>query len=48
VSVGYYISLVTAIAIVRKFTKIMEWFPEPLRLADIHSKNISNYLYRNN
>jgi deoxyribonuclease V len=47
VSVGYYISLGTAIAIVRKFTKIMEWFPEPLRLADIHSKNVSNYLFRN-
>jgi deoxyribonuclease V len=39
VSVGHYISLVTAISIVRIFTKVNEWIPEPLRLADIHSKN---------
>jgi deoxyinosine 3'endonuclease (endonuclease V) len=43
VSVGYFINLVTAIVMVRKFTKSREWFPEALRLADIHSKNIQLY-----
>lgn len=40
VSVGHSISLPTAVGIVTKLTKINEWIPEPLRLADINSKNI--------
>jgi deoxyribonuclease V len=49
VSIGYFVSLVTAIAITRKFTKVGEYLPEPLRLADIHSKSIPpeypHYIY---
>jgi deoxyribonuclease V len=46
VSIGHFVSLVTAIDITRKFTKVDEYLPEPLRLADIHSKTIPNYLNR--
>lgn len=39
VSVGHSISLHSAVGLVTKLTKINEWIPEPLRLADINSKN---------
>ena len=39
ISVGHYISLATAVDIVKRLTKTNEWIPEPLRLADINSKN---------
>ena len=39
ISVGHYISLATAVDLVKKITKTNEWIPEPLRLADINSKN---------
>ncbi len=42
VSVGHYISLATAIDVVTKLTRTNEWIPEPLRLADINSRNNSN------
>ena len=38
VSVGHKISLETSIDIVKKLTKKSEFIPEPLRIADIHSK----------
>jgi deoxyinosine 3'endonuclease (endonuclease V) len=38
VSVGHKISLETSIDIVKKLTKKSEFFPEPLRIADIYSK----------
>lgn len=43
VSIGCFVSLVTAMDITRKFTKVDEYLPEPLRLADIHSKAFPNY-----
>ena len=42
VSVGHKISLETSIDIVKKLTKKSEFIPEPLRIADIHSKKKSN------
>jgi len=39
ISVGHYISLATAVDIVKRVTKMNELMPEPLRLADIYSKN---------
>ena len=39
ISVGHHISLVTAVDLVKRVTKTNEWVPEPLRLADINSKN---------
>ena len=39
ISVGHYISLATAVDLVKRVTKTNEWIPEPLRLADINSKN---------
>jgi deoxyribonuclease V len=39
ISVGHYISLATAVDVVKRVTKTNEWIPEPLRLADINSKN---------
>lgn len=39
VSVGHKISLETSINIVKKLTKKSEFIPEPLRIADIYSKN---------
>jgi deoxyribonuclease V len=39
VSVGHKISLETSIDIVKKLTKKSEFIPEPLRIADIYSKN---------
>jgi deoxyribonuclease V len=40
VSVGHSISLHSAVGLATKLTKINEWIPEPLRLADINSKNV--------
>jgi deoxyribonuclease V len=39
VSVGHSISLHSAVRLVTKLTKINQWIPEPLRIADINSKN---------
>jgi deoxyinosine 3'endonuclease (endonuclease V) len=39
ISVGHCISLATAVDLVKRVTKTDEWIPEPLRLADINSKN---------
>ena len=44
VSVGHKISLETSIDIVKKLTKKSEFIPEPLRIADIHSKKKSNLI----
>jgi deoxyribonuclease V len=41
VSVGHKISLTTAIQIIKKITKKEEWVPEPLRIADLNSKQFS-------
>jgi deoxyribonuclease V len=38
ISIGHKISLETSIDIVKKLTKKSEFIPEPLRIADIHSK----------
>jgi deoxyribonuclease V len=43
VSVGNLISLVTAIRLVQELTKESHWIPEPLRIADINSKNKLNF-----
>lgn len=43
VSVGNLISLVTSIRIVQELTKEGHWIPEPLRIADINSKNKLNF-----
>jgi deoxyribonuclease V len=43
VSVGHKISLTTAIEIIKKLIKKDEWVPEPLRIADINSKNHLNF-----
>ena len=43
VSVGNLISLVTAVRLVQDLTKERQWIPEPLRLADINSKNKLNF-----
>ena len=40
VSVGHKISLTTAIQIIKKITKKEEWVPEPLRIADLNSKQL--------
>jgi deoxyribonuclease V len=42
VSIGHRISLPTAIQLVRSLTKTGEWIPEPLRVADITSKDHGN------
>ncbi len=42
VSIGHRISLPTAIQLVRSLTKTGEWIPEPLRVADIASKDHGN------
>lgn len=44
VSVGNRISLVTSIRMVQELTKEGHWVPEPLRTADINSKNKLNFL----
>lgn len=44
VSVGHKISLDSAIKIVQQLIKIAEWMPEPLRIADINSKNYFNFV----
>ena len=41
VSVGHKISLITAVDISKLLIKSNEWQPEPLRLADLNSKNCS-------
>jgi deoxyinosine 3'endonuclease (endonuclease V) len=43
ISVGNYISLGTSIRIVRELIKEGHWMPEPLRMADINSKNKLNF-----
>ncbi|HZA69957.1 MAG TPA: endonuclease V, partial [Nitrososphaeraceae archaeon] len=43
VSVGNLISLVTSVRLVQDLTKERQWIPEPLRLADINSKNKLNF-----
>jgi deoxyribonuclease V len=43
ISVGNLISLVTSIRIVQDLTKEGHWIPEPLRIADINSKNKLNF-----
>ncbi|MGH9973374.1 MAG: endonuclease V [Nitrososphaeraceae archaeon] len=43
VSIGHKISLTKAIQIVQKITKEEERIPEPLRVADINSKNNLNF-----
>lgn len=42
VSTGHKVSLSTSIGVVRSLTKIGEWIPEPLRIADIRSKDYDN------
>jgi deoxyribonuclease V len=43
VSVGNLISLVTSIRLIQDLTKDEHWIPEPLRLADLNSKNELNF-----
>jgi deoxyribonuclease V len=43
ISVGNRISLMTSIQIVKKLIKEGKCMPEPLRLADVNSKNQSNF-----
>ena len=43
ISVGNLISLGTSIRIVQELTKQGHWIPEPLRIADINSKNKPNF-----
>ncbi|MDQ3719026.1 MAG: endonuclease V, partial [Thermoproteota archaeon] len=43
VSVGHKISLTTAIHIIKRLIKKEEWVPEPLRIADLNSKNYLNF-----
>lgn len=40
VSIGHQISLGTAVKIVKELTRIGQWIPEPLRIADISSKRL--------
>ena len=40
VSVGHQISLGTAVKIVKELTRLDQWIPEPLRIADISSKRL--------
>ena len=42
VSTGHKVSLITSIGLVRSLTKIGQWIPEPLRIADIRSKDYDN------
>jgi deoxyribonuclease V len=44
VSIGHKVSLGSAINIVRELTKVGQWTPEPLRIADINSKNYTNFI----
>ena len=43
VSIGHNISLTTAIQIIKNLIKNEEWVPEPLRIADLNSKNRLNF-----
>ena len=43
ISVGNLISLGTSIRVVQELTKEGYWIPEPLRIADINSKNKLNF-----
>ncbi len=45
VSTGHKISLITSVQLVRSLTKIGELIPEPLRIADIVSKDHDNKRY---
>ena len=47
ISVGNRISLSDSIQLVRKLTRESEMIPEPLRLADLHSKYICKLFFRN-
>jgi deoxyribonuclease V len=40
VSIGHQISLGTAVKIVKELTRLDQWIPEPLRIADISSKRL--------
>ena len=40
VSIGNKISLKTAVKIVKHLTLEQNWYPEPLRLADLNSKSV--------
>jgi deoxyribonuclease V len=40
VSIGHKISLGTAVKIVKELTRVGQWIPEPLRIADISSKRL--------
>ena len=40
VSIGHQVSLGTAVKIVEELTRIGQWIPEPLRIADISSKRL--------
>ena len=44
VSIGHRVSLGSAINIVKKLIKAGQWIPEPLRIADINSKNYANFV----
>ena len=43
VSVGNHISLLSSIRLVKELTREDHWIPEPLRIADINSRNILNF-----
>ncbi len=43
ISIGHKISLETAVNIIIKLTKKNEFMPEPLRIADINSKQYRNF-----
>ena len=43
VSVGHKVSLGSAINIVKELTRIDQWIPEPLRIADINSKKLRQF-----
>jgi deoxyribonuclease V len=43
IGIGHKISLETAVNIIIKLTKKNEFMPEPLRIADINSKQYRNF-----
>ena|SRR6476661_1318574 len=44
VSIGHKLSLQSAIQLSKDLIKDVQWIPEPLRIADINSKNKSNFI----
>jgi deoxyribonuclease V len=44
VSIGHKLSLQSAIQLSKDLIKDVQWIPEPLRIADINSKNKSNFV----